>query len=682
MLSVLSCLALDHDPAITALAVIILAIGSISTMRLFARVRRTESDLKILWLCLTGIIGGGTVWSTHFVAMSAYESDLILGYDPALTLASLLIAVVGVSAAFALAATKKVSLLIETGGVIFGLSVAAMHYTGIAAMAVSGLIASDLSYVIASLVLVVVFGGLAMSRIARPVTRFCKYGASVSMIVCVAALHYTAMTGMTVEPFIVDTADSGLISGQSLGVTIFIVMLLLLLVASLTYSIDMKNAEHSSRHVKHLSLQDPLTCVPNRRGAEYILDEMLDMHVDDTSRIAVLAIDLDRFREVNNLYGQGIGDQLLKALAQRLVSSCGAGEHVGRIGGDHFIAIKQDVYSRHAASSFAARIAAVLDAPVAIDELALQITASIGSATYPDDGTTSDKLMEHAALAAARAKSEGGGRIVAYEEGMDQEARERSLLARDLAFAPENGELEVYYQLQNDTESHEIIGVEALLRWHHPVNGMVSPGVFIPIAEENGMITKLGNWVLETACAEAAGWAKPINVAVNVAAAQLEEPGFVERVRDVLAETGLPPSRLELEITESGIIADMGSAVQVIRRLKLLGVKVAMDDYGTGYSSLSTLQSFPFDKIKIDRAFVSALDQSRQSEAIVQATIIMAKSLDIPVLAEGVETEAQLNVLRTLGCNQIQGFLFGKPMPMTELKALLENGEATTAVAA
>lgn len=682
MLSVLSCLALDHDPAFTALAVIILAIGSVSTMRLFARVRRTESDLKILWLCLAGIIGGGTVWSTHFVAMIAYESDLILGYDPVLTLTSLLIAVAGVSAAFVVASSRKISLLIETGGVIFGLSVAAMHYTGIAAMAVSGLIAWNLSYVIASLVLVMIFGALTMSRIARPVTRFCKYGASVSMILCVAALHYTAMTGMTIEPLIVDTVGTGLISGESLGMTIFVVMLLLLLVASLTYSIDMKNAEHSSRHLKHLSLQDPLTCVPNRRGAEYILDEMLDIHADDTSRIAVLAIDLDRFREVNNAYGQGVGDQLLKALAQRLVGSCGEGEHIGRIGGDHFIAIKKDVYSRNAASSFATRIAAVLDAPTVIDDFALQIAASIGSATFPDDGTTSDKLMEHAALAAARAKSEGGGRIVAYEEGMDQRARERSLMARDLAFAQDKGELEVYYQLQNHTESREIIGVEALLRWHHPVNGMVSPGVFIPIAEENGMITKLGDWVLETACAEAVEWAKPINVAVNVAAAQLEEQGFVERVRDVLAKTGLPPARLELEITESGIIADMGAAVHVIRRLKLLGVKIAMDDYGTGYSSLSTLQSFPFDKIKIDREFVSAVDKSRQSAAIVQATIIMADSLDIPVLAEGVETEAQLNVLHGLGCNQIQGFLFGKPMPMAKLKALLENDEATTAAAA
>lgn len=651
-------------------------------MRLFARVRRTENDVKFSWLCLAGIIGGGTVWSTHFVAMIAYESDLILGYDPVLTLTSLLIAVAGVTAAFVVASSRKVSLLIEAGGVIFGLSVAAMHYTGIAAMAVSGLVVWDFSYVTASFVLVTVFGGLAMSRIARPATRFCKYGASVSMVICVAALHYTAMTGMAIEPLPIDTADVNLISGQSLGVAIFAVMLLLLLVASLAYSIDMKNAERSSQHVRHLSLQDPMTGVPNRRGAKCILDEMLKMHLDDTSRIAVLAIDLDRFREINSAYGQGVGDQLLKALAQRLVSSCGEGEHVGRIGGDHFIVIKQQVYSRHAASSFAARMAAVVHAPSMIEDVALQISASVGLATYPDDGTTSDSLMEHAALAAARAKAEGGGRIVAFEEGMDQEARERSLLARDLAFALDRGELEIHYQLQNDTESRGIIGVEALLRWHHPVSGMVSPGVFIPIAEENGMITKLGDWVLKTACADCVGWAKPIKVAVNVAAAQLEQPGFVERVRDVLAETGLPPARLELEITESGIISDMRSAVQVIGRLKLLGVEIAMDDYGTGYSSLSTLQSFPFDKIKIDRAFVSAVDQSRQSAAIVQATIIMAESLNIPVLAEGVETEAQLSALRALGCNQIQGFLFGKPMPMAKLKALLESEAAATAVAA
>jgi EAL domain-containing protein (putative c-di-GMP-specific phosphodiesterase class I) len=257
---------------------------------------------------------------------------------------------------------------------------------------------------------------------------------------------------------------------------------------------------------------------------------------------------------------------------------------------------------------------------------------------------------------------------------MDEAARERSALAVEMRQAIRKGQFELYYQQQNDTVSREVVGFEVLLRWRHPTRGMISPVEFVPIAEKTGFIVELGEWVLRSACAEAASWKRPLHIAVNVAPPQLADPKLVERVHAVLIETGLPASRLEIEITESSIIGDQQLALHAIRRLKGLGVKIAMDDYGTGYSSLSTLQTFPFDKIKIDRAFVSGVATSRQSAAIVRSTLILAASLDIPVLAEGVELEEHMDFLRREGCAQVQGFLFGKPLPRSGIEAIV-NGE-------
>jgi EAL domain-containing protein (putative c-di-GMP-specific phosphodiesterase class I) len=258
---------------------------------------------------------------------------------------------------------------------------------------------------------------------------------------------------------------------------------------------------------------------------------------------------------------------------------------------------------------------------------------------------------------------------------MDQAARERNALASEMREGLARGEFELFYQQQNDTVTRDIVGLEVLLRWRHPARGYIAPVEFIPIAEKTGFIIELGEWVLRAACAEAATWKNPLRIAVNVAPQQLGDNRLPQIVHQILLETGLPAARLEIEITESGIIADHQHALQAIRRLKALGVKVAMDDYGTGYSSLSTLQSFPFDKIKIDRAFVDGVVTNKQSAAIVRSTLILAASLDIPVLAEGVENEDHIDFLRREGCLQVQGFLFGKPRPRSGIEAIV-TGEA------
>ena len=279
-----------------------------------------------------------------------------------------------------------------------------------------------------------------------------------------------------------------------------------------------------------------------------------------------------------------------------------------------------------------------------------------------------------------RAKSTSSNSICFYDASMDQISRERNALAMEMRDGLKRGEFELFYQQQNDTMTREVVGFEVLLRWKHPVRGYIPPMEFIPIAERNGFILELGEWVLRSACAEAATWTNPLRIAVNVAPQQLSDHRLPQIVHEILLQTGLPASRLEIEITESGIIADHQHALHAIRRLKALGIKVAMDDYGTGYSSLSTLQSFPFDKIKIDRAFVDGVVTNKQSAAIVRSTLILAASLDIPVLAEGVENEDHIDFLRREGCLQVQGFLFGKPVPRAGIETIV-GAEAPAKVA-
>lgn len=672
MLRLLSCIVYEHDPVFLILAVMTLALGSVVTMKLFARMQRTERDIRHLWLVLAGLIGGGTIWSTHFVAMLAYESNLVLGYEPVLSIISLLLVIATTTLGLFVASLTQRTYLIEIGGLILGLGIGLMHYTGMAAIHMAGVYEWDVTFVIASIFLGGVFGVIALNRVSRPVTRFCRNGGIVAFCLAVALMHFTGMSGFTLTPLDLDLEVTELISDEILGTGIVIVMALLFLTTFITSTIDLKNAEATSEHYKHLALHDPLTGVANRLGCEQYLSKVLSIRVDSKSNVAVLSVDLDRFKNVNDVHGHAAGDHLLRTICQRITDILEDGEVFGRFGGDEFIAVKNNVFIERDALEFGHRILDSIRKPILWQETILEMTASIGFALFPRDGIKHVELMEKADLAMYRAKTQGRNCAVGYDEKMDTAIKERTALALDLSTAIENGELEVYYQLQNNVSTRDISGVEALLRWHHPQRGMVPPDTFIPIAEETGLITALGNWVLHQACKEACEWSLPVNVAVNVAPKQICDPDFPATVHETLLKTGLSPSRLELEITESGIISDTAQTLHIIRQLKNLGVKIAMDDYGTGYSSLSTLQSFPFDKIKIDREFVREIHTNKHSSAIIRSTVILGESLDIPVLAEGVETEAHLKFLNEQGCQQVQGFLFGKPMPHADLQALLD----------
>ncbi|MBO6816040.1 MAG: bifunctional diguanylate cyclase/phosphodiesterase [Rhizobiaceae bacterium] len=662
-----------HDPIFTGFAILVLATGALLTMRLFARVRRTAGSVRLLWLFLTGFVGGGTVWSTHFLAMIAYRAPVPVTYEVTMTVLSLAVAVAGVSTGFLIAAITQRSIFVEAGGFLIGLSIAAMHYLGMAAMEMPATIEWSTGYVVASVVAACFFGAITTNRVARPVTRFCKYGGVLAFILAVALLHFTGMTAAAVVPEAGGVASQSDVTNTILGASILFAILVVLSISLAAYWIDHKNGQENTSRVQQLALHDPLTGLANRLRAVEFLRELIQGDLDDTARVAVISIGIDRFKDINDVHGTGVGDRILKTLAERLSRAAQRQEFVARFGGDEFVAVRHPVFLERQAIAFCERLKAVIEEPIDIEGISVTLECSVGYAQFPDAGNDPEDLLQRAGIAMYQSKRSGGNRITAYTDEFDEENRIRSSLAIDLKKAVQEGQLELYYQLQNDARTRVVVGAEALLRWNHPEKGRISPGLFIPIAEETGLICEIGDWVLRQACKEATQWAMPYTVAVNVASRQLTDAGFPAKVEAVLEESGLDPARLEIEITESGIIADVAFVLNIVKELKSLGVRIAMDDYGTGYSSLSTLQNFPFDKIKIDREFVRELPDNKQSAAIIQATTILGNSLDIPVLAEGVETEQQLQFLAETGCSAVQGFFFGKPMPQGDFCKMAED---------
>ena len=427
---------------------------------------------------------------------------------------------------------------------------------------------------------------------------------------------------------------------------------------------DVTDQQRAQAEISRLAYRDSLTNILNRAAFNDELDRVLVEAEAGDLNFAVVAIDLDRFKEINDTYGHAVGDQVLRELGQGLSAGLKKGEVVARMGGDEFAALK--IFSTmDSLRDFLVRIETALFARIDTGEVVINSSGSIGVAIYPDDGGDRSRLLNNADLAMYRAKADMERHICYYEQDMDEHARERRSMARDLWVALEGDGFHLAYQVQKSVETNQITGYEALLRWDRPGHGLVSPADFIPVAEESGAIGAIGAWVLNTACADAAGWPEPYKIAVNISGVQLAQVELIETVRNALLRSGLAPSRLELEVTETSIIADKSRALHILRQIKAMGISIAIDDFGTGYSSLDTLRSFPFDKIKIDRSFMTTLDHNDQSRAIVRAILALGNSLSMPVLAEGVETTAQLAVLRAEGCTEAQGFLLGRPGAMT-----------------
>jgi diguanylate cyclase (GGDEF)-like protein/PAS domain S-box-containing protein len=432
---------------------------------------------------------------------------------------------------------------------------------------------------------------------------------------------------------------------------------------------DITDRKRAEEQVAYLARHDPLTDLPNRTAFNEQLAFARERAAATAAGFAVLCLDLDRFKEVNDVLGHAAGDAMLREVAKRLAGAA-EGAFLARLGADEFALISSEGTQPATAAALAQRIQSAVADELDIEGHRRRAELSVGVAIFPTDGADSATLLANAGAALDRAKEEGRGSIHFFAAAMDLELRERRALQHDLQWAIARDELILHYQPQARIDG-EIVGFEALARWQHRARGTVPPGTFIPLAEESGLIIPISEWILRAACREAASWPRPLQLAVNLSPVQFRHGDLAGLVHAILLETGLAPDRLELEVTEGVLIDDFSRAVSILRRLKSLGVRVAMDDFGTGYSSLSYLQSFPFDKIKIDQAFISNVERNRQSAAIARAVIALARALGLPVLAEGVETKDQLAFLAREACDEVQGYLIGRPCPIAEYAALV-----------
>jgi diguanylate cyclase (GGDEF)-like protein len=444
---------------------------------------------------------------------------------------------------------------------------------------------------------------------------------------------------------------------------------------------DITEQRQSEVKIEYMAHHDALTDLANRVLLNERLEHALGRSINREEMVAVHHLDLDQFKAVNDTFGHPAGDKLLKIVADRLRGLVRETDTIARTGGDEFVIVQAPIKAPAAATSLAQSIISLISEPFDLDGHQAVIGASIGIAVGPGDGLRPDKLLRNADLALYRAKGDGRGTFRFFEPAMDLQMQTRRIMEQDLRKALPAGEFELYYQPVLNLANNEISGFEALIRWNHPRQGLIAPGTFIPLAEEIGFIVPMGEWVIRQACATAARWPEDIHVAVNISAAQFRSPGLMQVIVGALATSGLQPTRLEIEITETVLLHNREATLAVLHQLRELGIRIAMDDFGTGYSSLTYLQCFPFDKIKIDRSFVKDITENTGSLNIVRAVAALARDMGLTATAEGVETSEQLERVTSEGCTEMQGFLFSRPLPAHEIERLFLAGrEARSSV--
>ncbi|MBR1250495.1 EAL domain-containing protein [Bradyrhizobium sp. AUGA SZCCT0169] len=440
---------------------------------------------------------------------------------------------------------------------------------------------------------------------------------------------------------------------------------------------DITEQRQSEVKIEYMAHHDSLTELANR----VLLNERLEHALGREETVAIHHLDLDQFKAVNDTFGHHAGDKLLRIVAERLCGLVRDTDTIARMGGDEFVIVQAPIADPADATSLAQRVIGLLSEPYDLDGHQAVIGASIGISVGPGDGNSPDKLLRSADLALYRAKGDGRGTFRFFEPVMDLQMQTRRVMEQDLRKALPAGEFELHYQPVVNLASNEISGFEALIRWNHPTKGMISPAAFIPLAEEIGFIVPMGEWVIRQACATAAQWTGNLHIAVNISAVQFRNPGLMQVITGALAASRLDPARLEIEITETVLLHNKEATLAVLHQLRELGIRIAMDDFGTGYSSLTYLQSFPFDKIKIDRSFVKDITENSGSLNIVRAVAALANGMGMTATAEGVETKEQLDSIASEGCTEMQGFLFSKPLPAREIERLFLKGNGTKAVA-
>ncbi|MFG0926661.1 putative bifunctional diguanylate cyclase/phosphodiesterase [Pseudomonas sp. CJQ_8] len=681
----------SYSSSLVLISLCVAILASYTALDLTGRIATAKGRAAYLWMGGGALAMGIGVWSMHFIGMLAFSLPIDLGYDLALTAFSLLIAVL--SSGFALWLVSQPSLpalQLGFGALIMGAGIACMHYTGMAALRMLPGIDYDPTLFGASLLIAVGASAAALwiafrLRAHTPYVRQIRGLAAVVMGFAIVGMHYTGMAAANFPEGSFCGALGGGLQGDSLVYLVLITTLAVLAVALLTSVLDARleartaelarSLTLANQELTQLALHDTLTGLPNRTLLADRIEQAIAKVAEQGGCFALMFIDLDGFKPVNDAFGHHIGDLLLKAVAARLRGHLHSQDTLARIGGDEFVLLVE-LQEPNDAMDVAVKQVNLVSRPFRVAEHDLQLSASLGIVLYPGNGQDQHELLRNADAAMYHAKSAGKNGYSFFDVSMNSNARQQLQLLQDLRLALEQRQFRLHYQPKFDAHTCQPIGAEALLRWEHPQQGLLLPDRFIGLAEKTGLIIPIGEWVLIEACRQMRQWLDQGHLgwrmAVNLSAIQFCHAGLVDSVARALQQNGLPANCLTLEITETTAMHDADASLTVLQRLSDMGVDLSIDDFGTGYSSLMYLKRLPANELKIDRGFVRDLEQDSDDAAIVSAIVALGQALGLRIVAEGVETDKQQDFLTRLGCDSLQGYLLGQPVPAEQFMSKLQ----------
>ncbi|NMY26067.1 EAL domain-containing protein [Pseudomonas sp. WS 5021] len=687
----------SYSPALVLISLLVAILASYTALDLSGRIATAKGRTVYLWMTGGALAMGIGVWSMHFIGMLAFRLPITLGYDIGITALSLLIAVL--SSGFALWLVNQPRLpawQLGFGALIMGAGISTMHYTGMAALRMMPGIDYDPTLFGASLLIAVGASAAALwiafnLRRNTPYVRLARGGAAVVMGVAIVGMHYTGMAAARfADGSFCGAAVDGL-SGSGLDNLVLVTTLAVLAIALLTSLLDARleartailadSLTLANQELTHLALHDTLTGLPNRTLLADRIQQATQLVAEQGGCFALMFIDLDGFKPVNDAFGHHLGDQLLREVGLRLREDLRSQDTLARIGGDEFVLLVQ-LSQPDDALRLAERQVGLINQSFRVAEHDLNISASVGIALFPGNGATPQELLMNADAAMYHAKSMGKNGYSFFDMSMNTNARRQLQLLQDLRNAVEKQQLRLFYQPKFDALSGRAIGAEALLRWEHPQHGLLLPDKFIELAEKTGVIIAIGDWVLNEACRQMQVWFaqgyRDWRIAVNLSALQFCHAGLVASVANALQRHQLPANSLTLEITETTAMSDADASMTVLQQLSEMGVDLSIDDFGTGYSSLMYLKRLPANELKIDRGFVRDLEHDSDDAAIVSAIVALGQALGLRIVAEGVETDVQQTFLTRLGCDSLQGYHLGHPLPPDTFMSAIEAKERLT----
>jgi len=678
----------SYNPQLVAFSFLVAIFSSFVALDLARRVTESSGLAARIWLIFGSLAMGSGIWCMHFVGMLAFELPIPLGYDLFITALSWVAAVSASGVALYIASRKNLHIpQLILGSIAMGVGISLMHYVGMLAMRMlpaiqwnPWLFSLSIGMAVgASFAALLIFFWMR-SRPAEQVLAW-QTLASVVMGSAIIAMHYTGMAASEFPLGSICRSAYGINTqwlGYALGGFTFLLLATTLITALLDTRLQAhiaalnKSLDTANHELLQSALRDPLTHLPNRLIFENYLDHMASQVSRNGGQSAIMLVNLDGFKLINESLGYQSGDEVLKQIAIRLQEKGRSSDTIARIGGDDFIILADTEGQLETATALAQRIINIIGEPLSVNGNEIFLTCSIGISLYPDDGTV-DKMIANADAAMHQSKRSGKSTFYFYSPSMNTGMNRLLSMQSDLKTAIADNLLALYYQPKVDAVTQEIVGVEALLRWNHPNLGMVSPAEFIPLAENCGLIVPLGNWVIDAAIRQVADWmqsARTMPVAINLSAYQLNQSDLLQRISAALERNQVPAELIMLEITESVVMQNAESSFELMKRLTEIGIRFSIDDFGTGYSSLSYLRRFVTSQLKIDRSFILDMEHSEDARAIVGAIVQLAHALGMRVVAEGVENRAQYRYLQTLGCDEIQGFLFSRPVPANEISAM------------